>query len=81
MTAYIRTLGGALGLSQDFRGPMAKPHRMWTMVLACAAAPFELWFAQSHYALLVASIVIAAGSALTCLTRLRAIAAQLEQRA
>jgi phosphatidylglycerophosphate synthase len=80
MTAYIRTLGGALGLNQDFRGPMAKPHRMWTMVLACVAAPFELWFAQSGYALLVASAVIAAGSALTCLTRLRAITAQLEQR-
>src|SRR5688572_1029373 len=29
LTAYIRTLGGALGLVQDFRGPMAKPHRMW----------------------------------------------------
>ena len=25
LTAYIRTLGGALGLAQDFRGPMAKP--------------------------------------------------------
>jgi phosphatidylglycerophosphate synthase len=80
LTAYIRTLGGALGLAQDFRGPMAKPHRMWTMVLACAVAPFELWFAQSGYALLVAAMIIAAGSALTCVTRLRAIAARLEQR-
>lgn len=80
-TAYVRTLGGALGLAQDFRGPMAKPHRMWTMVLACAIAPFETWFAQSGYALLAAAAVIAAGSALTCFTRLRAIAVRLEQRA
>lgn len=80
-TAYIRTLGGALGLAQDFRGPMAKPHRMWTMVLACTIAPFEHWLAQSGYALTAAATVIAAGSALTCFTRLRAIAAQLEPRA
>jgi phosphatidylglycerophosphate synthase len=25
LTAYIRVLGGSLGLAQDFRGPMAKP--------------------------------------------------------
>jgi len=80
-TAYIRTLGGALGLAQDFRGPMAKPHRMWVMVLACLIAPLEWWFLQSGYALLVAAAVIAAGSALTCATRLAAITRQLEQRA
>src|SRR3546814_9995594 len=28
LTAYIRTLGGTVLGSQDFRGPMAKPHRM-----------------------------------------------------
>ena len=28
VTAYIRVLGGTLGLPQDFRGPLAKPHRM-----------------------------------------------------
>ncbi len=27
ITAYIRVLGGTLGLAQDFRGPQAKPHR------------------------------------------------------
>ena len=80
MTAYIRTLGGALGLTQDFRGPMAKPHRMWLMVLACALAPVESWTLQTHYALLGAAAVIAAGSALTCVARLRAIAQQLGSR-
>ncbi len=28
VTAYIRVLGGTFGLAQDFRGPMAKQHRM-----------------------------------------------------
>jgi len=80
LTAYIRTLGGAQGLTQDFRGPMAKPHRMWLMVLACLLAPLELHFLHSGYALLGAAAVVAAGSALTCFTRLRAIALQLEAR-
>lgn len=80
LTAYVRTLGGTLGLAQDFRGPMAKPHRMWLMVAACLIAPLELWYARSNYALLAAAALIAAGSALTCVTRLRAIARQLEAR-
>ena len=77
LTAYIRTLGGTVLQAQDFRGPMAKPHRMWLMVAACALAPLETWFAGTGYSLRVAVIVIAAGSALTCWTRLRAIARQL----
>jgi len=33
VTAYIRVLGGTLGLAQDFRGPQAKPHRMAVMTV------------------------------------------------
>ena len=81
LTAYIRTLGGSLGLAQDFRGPMAKPHRMWLMGAACAVAPIEIWTTGTHYALLVTIVIIAVGSALTCAVRLRAIAQQLHARA
>lgn len=77
-TAYIRTLGGALGQPQDFRGPMAKQHRMALMTLACLVAPLEARFAGSVHALQLAVLAIAAGSLLTCITRLRAIAARLE---
>lgn len=77
LTAYVRTLGGALGQAQDFRGPMAKQHRMALMTLACLIAPIELALAGSRFALLVAAAVIAAGSALTCWTRLRVIAARM----
>jgi phosphatidylglycerophosphate synthase len=78
LTAYIRTLGGAVGLAQDFRGPMAKQHRMWLMVAACALAPLESWIANTDYALRIAVLLIAVGSALTCWTRLHAIARQLK---
>jgi phosphatidylglycerophosphate synthase len=33
-TAYVRVLGGSLGLTQHFVGPMAKQHRMFTLALA-----------------------------------------------
>jgi phosphatidylglycerophosphate synthase len=40
-TACIRVLGGSLRLPQDFRGPMAKQHRMATLTLGCLAALVE----------------------------------------
>ena len=81
LTAYIRTLGGTLGLAQDFRGPMAKPHRMWLVGTACVVAPIETWTTGTQITLLVTLVIIAAGSALTCALRLRAIAQQLHARA
>jgi phosphatidylglycerophosphate synthase len=80
-TAYIRTLGGTVLASQDFRGPMAKPHRMWLMVVACLLAPLESRLAGTGYTLGVAVVLIAAGSALTCWTRLRVIARRLQEAA
>jgi hypothetical protein len=57
---------------------MAKPRRMWLMAAACLLAPVEAWFVGSVYVLRSAVAIIAAGSALTCLTRLAAIARGLE---
>lgn len=77
LTAYIRVLGGALGLAQDFRGPQAKPHRMAVMTLACLLAAAESALLGSQFSLLAAAWVIALGSLLTCFNRTRAIAAAL----
>jgi phosphatidylglycerophosphate synthase len=74
LTAYIRVLGGTLGFAQDFRGPMAKPHRMAVLTAACLLGSVEWWWRGSHVLLLAALGIIAAGSALTCLTRVRAMA-------
>lgn len=81
LTAYIRTLGGALGQAQDFRGPFAKQQRMAVMTIACLLAPLEAWWLQTQYALPAAAWIVAAGSLLTCGTRLRAIARRLEPAA
>jgi phosphatidylglycerophosphate synthase len=79
LTAYIRVFGGSLGLAQDFRGPMAKQQRMAVLTVACVAGAAEHVLTGSRYALIAAAIIIAAGSAVTCVTRTLAIAAELRR--
>jgi len=79
-TAYIRVLGGAVGLAQDFRGPMAKPHRMFVMTLACLIGAAELQFNNSNHSLIIAAYLIAIGSGITCITRTLVISKQLKAR-
>ena len=79
-TAYIRVLGGANGLNQDFRGPMAKQHRMFAMSLGCLIGAAELHFNGSLNALKITAYVIAIGAGITCITRTLAIAEQLKQK-
>ncbi len=81
-TAYLRQLGGALGLAQDFRGPMAKQHRMFTLTLAALASPLEAGLgAPPGGALVVGLAVIAAGALVTSLRRLQSLAEALRRRA
>ena len=80
LTAYVRATGGALGLKQDFRGPMAKPHRMAVLTVACLIGAAEMQWNGTRWALLVAAVVIAGGAALTCLTRTLGIARALRER-
>jgi phosphatidylglycerophosphate synthase len=80
ITAYIRVLGGSLGLAQDFRGPLAKPHRMAVLTVACVLGAIEQLIWESQWALTLAAWIIALGSTVTCGTRLIAIARQLRAR-
>jgi len=79
-TAYVRTFGGALGFAQDFRGPLGKSQRMAVLTVACVAGAAESFWHPEPYALLAAAAIIAAGSAVTCVTRTRAIVARLRAR-
>ena len=85
LTAYVRVFGGALGLPQDFRGPMAKQHRMAVLTIGCLGAAIEQAIAHTsngtQWLLLVAAWVILLGSALTCVTRTKAMASLLKERA
>ncbi len=77
-TAYIRVLGGALGLKQDFRGPMAKQHRMALLTAVCLLSLAELWWSGTTWALTGGLWIAAVGGLATCGTRAVAIARALE---
>ncbi|MEK0361901.1 CDP-alcohol phosphatidyltransferase family protein [Pseudomonas sp. CBC3] len=78
LTAYVRVFGGAIGLKQTFAGPMAKQHRMAVMTAGLVLNIPETILFSTHHCLLLALVVIAAGSAITCVTRTRIIASQLK---
>jgi hypothetical protein len=80
VTAYIRVLGGTFGLAQDFRGPLAKQHRMAVMTAGCLAGAVEFFWNGGQHAVVAATWIIALGGILTCGTRIRAIARQLRAR-
>ncbi|MEW9836518.1 CDP-alcohol phosphatidyltransferase family protein [Mesorhizobium marinum] len=68
-TAYVRELGRACGLSADFSGPMAKPHRMALVTAAALASVLEpLW--NGHNELLLAALwLVAVGASVTVVRR------------
>jgi len=80
VTAYIRVLGGTFGLAQDFRGPMAKQHRMAVMTAGCVLGAGEFLWSGGQYVLVAAAWIIAIGAVATCGTRIRAIARELRAR-
>ena len=81
-TAYVRAVGVGLGQPADFRGPMAKPHRMAALTLACLAA-----LAEAHAAgavLIVPRVALALiilGTIVTLVRRTLGIAAGLRDAA
>ncbi len=87
MTAYVRTLGGALGTPQYFTGPMAKQHRMFVITLGALFAAFQTssfqatsWAMESFrpgWAMAPALIVIVLGSAVTVVRRIQLVARDL----
>ncbi|MFL6601346.1 MAG: CDP-alcohol phosphatidyltransferase family protein [Steroidobacteraceae bacterium] len=78
LTAYIRVLGGTLGLPQSFRGPMAKPHRMALLTAACLLGACERALWGSQYALTAGLVLIGVGTAATCWTRTVGMARALQ---
>jgi phosphatidylglycerophosphate synthase len=69
LTAYVRVLGAAAGVAQQFGGPMAKTHRMVVMGLACIAAAVESAVGAPSRAIVGGLVIVAAGSAITIARR------------
>lgn len=80
LTAYIRVLGGSLGTVQDFRGPMAKQHRMATVTIGSIAGAVEYVVNRSNWSMLLVEWIIAIGATVTCIARMQFIARQLNSK-
>lgn len=80
LTAYVRLIGGSLGFKQDFRGPMAKQHRMFALTVGSLAAAIEHAVIGTVWSLYVALAIIVAGTLVTVVLRTRGIARALRTR-
>ena len=78
-TAYVRLLGGSLGTTQSFIGPMAKQHRMFTLPLAAIIAAGETLLGVQARAMVWGLAVITAGSLITIARRTNRIVAELSR--
>jgi len=79
-TAYVRVLGGALGVTQSFAGPMAKQHRMFTLTAAAMASATEAWLGLPMRAVPLGLLFVVAGSVVTAARRIHRLARELEAR-
>ena len=80
LTAYVRLLGGSLGFTQDFGGPMAKQHRMFVLTVGVLGAAAEHAVRGSTWMLIVALWIIVIGSAFTVIRRTMHVARDLRAR-
>jgi phosphatidylglycerophosphate synthase len=79
-TAYLRLLGGALDVPQDFGGPMAKQQRMAVLTFASLLAGASVLAKHPLPLIHVALWIIVAGAAATCIRRTLRLRAKLLNR-
>jgi len=80
ITAYVRLLGGSMGVAQYFLGPMAKPHRMALVTGACALSVFEDYLGLHGQIVAIALVIMVVGMVVTCARRTMRIVADLKTR-
>ncbi|MGH9308449.1 MAG: CDP-alcohol phosphatidyltransferase family protein [Vicinamibacterales bacterium] len=71
LTAYVRVLGGSLGLRPPFIGPMAKQHRMFVLTVVTLLAACETAAGTRALAIPTGLAVIVLGSIVTVGRRTR----------
>jgi phosphatidylglycerophosphate synthase len=78
LTAYVRVLGGSMGARQSFTGPMAKPHRMAVMTVACVLSILEPLLHWRGQIIAAALLVVVVGSVITLVRRTVRIIADVD---
>jgi phosphatidylglycerophosphate synthase len=79
-TAYVRVLGGSLGLTQHFVGPMAKQHRMFTLTVVTLLAAVEALSNLPSRAIPAGLALIIVGSVATAVRRTWRILSEADAR-
>jgi phosphatidylglycerophosphate synthase len=77
LTAYVRALGVAAGATQQFCGPMAKPHRMAVMTVASLLAVVEVLLDWPSRVIPLALTLIVLGCGVTIVRRTARIIREL----
>jgi len=80
LTAYVRVFAGSIGATQQFIGPMAKQHRMFTLTLVTLAAVGETLAGAPARAIGIGLAVIVAGSIVTAIRRSSRIVFEVNAR-
>jgi phosphatidylglycerophosphate synthase len=81
LTAYVRTLGASLQLGHDFKGPMAKQHRMAMLNLALLMSVAEKKiFSDVVWTFTICVSLILLGSLWTSFRRARSAALKLAEK-
>jgi len=80
ITAYVRALGVSAGTAQYFLGPMAKPHRMATLTVACLGLVGLNIFKSEFDLMQIALLIICAGCLVTIARRVVCIVRELEAK-
>ncbi len=80
VVAYVRALGGQLGASQHFCGPMAKQQRMATLTIACVTTSGETLLGWPLRTMTWALGLIVVGAVCTVVRRTVRIALELKSK-
>lgn len=80
LTAYVRALGATAGAAQSFVGPMAKPHRMAAITVACLGTALSMSMRRSYSLIEPTLWIIVAGCAITVARRCLRILRELEAK-
>lgn len=80
ITAYVRALGTSMGAGQHFVGPMAKPHRMAAMTVACLIAALAPLWNPFSLAIPLALAIVVLGCLITIARRLHRIVQEMNSK-
>ena len=80
LTAYIRVFAGSIGATQQFIGPMAKQHRMFTLTVATLIAIGETLASYPPRAIRIGLGLIVAGAIVTAIRRMQRLITEVQAR-